>query len=43
MEDVCMEHDQPLACNHGCEDALPHKCKFKESPDYTRLAEIDKG
>lgn len=36
-EDVCMEHCSPLACKHGCEEALPHKCKEKESPDYEPL------
>jgi hypothetical protein len=26
-EDVCVEHDQPLVCPHGCEEVKPHKCK----------------
>ncbi len=25
-EDVCVEHDVPLACRHGCEHAKPHEC-----------------
>lgn len=25
-DDVCLEHDLPLACEHGCEEALPHRC-----------------
>ena len=36
-EDVCIKHDQPLACKHGCNDAIFHKCKEKESPDYVPL------
>lgn len=30
VEDVCVEHDRPLVCRHGCEDAsttIPHHCK----------------
>ena len=26
-EDVCMKHESPLMCKHGCENALPHKCR----------------
>lgn len=29
VEDVCVEHDMPLECRHGCERALPHHCKDK--------------
>jgi hypothetical protein len=29
-EDVCMEHEEPLVCKHGCSKALPHKCKELE-------------
>ena len=26
--DVCMIHESPLICKHGCEDVLPHSgCK----------------
>ena len=24
--DVCIAHDQPLECRHGCRDAEPHDC-----------------
>jgi hypothetical protein len=27
VEDVCVMHDRPLECRHGCIEALPHKCK----------------
>jgi len=26
-DDVCLEHDQPLICRHGCEDVKEHQCK----------------
>jgi hypothetical protein len=26
MEDVCMEHDEPLDCRHGCSMAREHQC-----------------
>ena len=25
-EDVCVEHDKPLVCAHGCIKAKPHQC-----------------
>ena len=25
-EDVCVEHDSPLVCKHGCSKALKHEC-----------------
>lgn len=25
-EDVCMQHESPLICRHGCEEAIKHKC-----------------
>jgi hypothetical protein len=25
-QDVCIIHDEPLVCEHGCEQARPHKC-----------------
>jgi hypothetical protein len=25
--DVCMVHQEPLICPHGCTKAIPHKCK----------------
>ena len=27
IEDVCVQHDMPLECRHGCVHAEPHKCK----------------
>ena len=29
-EDVCVEHDLPLECKHGCKMAEQHKCAFRE-------------
>ena len=26
-EDVCLEHDEPLTCPHGCTQARVHVCK----------------
>lgn len=26
-EDVCVEHDEPLICAHGCEKVKFHQCK----------------
>lgn len=28
--DVCLKHESPLECRHGCEEAIEHKCKYKE-------------
>ena len=25
-EDVCVQHDRPLECRHGCMDAKQHSC-----------------
>jgi hypothetical protein len=25
-EDVCLKHDEPLVCDHGCSCAKPHTC-----------------
>lgn len=25
-EDVCVGHDFPLICRHGCEGVKPHRC-----------------
>ena len=25
-EDVCLKHDEPLLCKHGCSQAIDHKC-----------------
>jgi hypothetical protein len=27
VEDVCVQHDRPLVCRHGCEKMAPHQCK----------------
>lgn len=34
-EDVCVEHDFPLECKHGCWKAKPHKCVWLECNTYT--------
>ncbi|HET7158008.1 MAG TPA: hypothetical protein VFI62_03370 [Burkholderiales bacterium] len=28
--DVCVEHDTPLICPHGCDTVKHHKCKATE-------------
>ena len=33
-EDVCIEHDDMLVCDHGCELAKPHTCKDATSCSY---------
>ena len=30
IEDVCLAHDSPLDCPHGCDQVKPHRCKFKD-------------
>ena len=27
VEDVCVQHDRPLECRHGCAEATKHTCK----------------
>ena len=39
-EDVCVQHDLPLECPHGCKHAAEHKCKFKEQPGHTSTTDI---
>lgn len=29
-EDVCLEHDEPLMCKHGCNEAIKHACSDYE-------------
>jgi hypothetical protein len=29
IEDVCVQHDQPLICRHGCSEVGRHVCKSK--------------
>lgn len=29
-EDVCLMHESPLICKHGCEEAINHACKELE-------------
>lgn len=28
--DVCIQHDAPLVCPHGCKHVIPHKCVEKK-------------
>ncbi len=28
-DDVCLAHDLPLVCSHGCEEAASHACEAK--------------
>jgi hypothetical protein len=37
-EDVCVEHDLPLDCKHGCYKAKEHKCWVKEQPGWYSAA-----
>lgn len=38
VEDVCMKHEEPLICKHGCTQALPHDCKeIKEREAYDTM------
>ena len=39
-EDVCLEHDEPLECPHGCSEAKPHKCELKEVFDAEPEKEV---
>ena len=42
-EDVCIEHDQPLTCRHGCGEAIKHNCKYLEELEtINRLAKLIK-
>jgi hypothetical protein len=38
-EDVCVEHDLPLECRHGCRCAAAHSCKERTD----RFADNYKG
>ena len=39
-EDVCVQHDMPLDCRHGCMYAKPHSCK--ELAERT-LSQVNRG
>lgn len=30
IEDVCVEHDEPLLCEHGCESSVLHYCEVRQ-------------
>ena len=32
-EDVCVAHDMPLICRHGCRHVAQHKCKELDAVD----------
>ena len=32
-EDMCVEHDEPLVCVHGCSEVKPHECIQVHSVD----------
>lgn len=39
-EDVCVEHDEPLVCRHGCSAAKRHECKDQKlAPEERRELE----
>lgn len=33
-EDVCIKHDEPLQCRHGCCEVTKHTCRDLEGVDY---------
>jgi hypothetical protein len=33
VEDVCVEHDAPLDCKHGCDHAKEHECAEQATKD----------
>jgi len=41
-EDVCVRHDVPLVCRHGCVMATDHKCKEYEAVRESAWAYIAK-
>lgn len=40
-EDVCVAHDLPLECSHGCYKAKQHRCAWLERQDYTPAVPMD--
>jgi hypothetical protein len=40
--DVCVAHDLPLECPHGCWRAKQHKCKWLSMPGYTPAVPLDR-
>src|SRR3990172_3555488 len=41
-EDVCVQHDLPLECRHGCKYVLSHKCKDRTDPQWEPSHDPDK-
>lgn len=41
--DVCVQHDRPLDCNHGCWEAVEHKCKWKKQAGWYSLKPAEKA
>lgn len=37
-EDVCVQHDEPLTCPHGCERVAKHQC-YREKVERDWLPE----
>jgi len=40
LEDVCLEHDTPLDCRHGCRAAKSHECKERLEAVNAELARL---
>lgn len=40
VEDVCVQHDRPLECRHGCSEVKPHSCKELLEAINAELAKI---
>ena len=36
-EDVCVAHDMPLECKHGCRAAVVHSCKQRADAFADRI------
>lgn len=40
-EDVCVMHDMPLICRHGCESVTEHSCKDRrEEEEYQKRKQL---
>lgn len=47
-EDVCLQHDMPLECRHGCTEAAHHECvdakrenRTHNPPEHAALARYE--
>lgn len=40
-EDVCVAHDMPLVCPHGCSEVAPHQCKVTIEREIAEKRQMD--